>query len=208
MQNTLKRSSTVQAVLSRLRRDIVSKKLENHTPVTEIQFASEYDCSRAALRGALAVLEQEGLIQVLANGTKRICSLSQVDINNIYELRCYVECKAAEHVLKKDSLDVSRLFKVLEDATATVDFADADALFHETLVSMSENKALIQTWRTIAPVTRELFILNFSYAEKLKETLEERHMLIARLLLERDEKVLDVLKKHIEEARELSIGQN
>jgi len=63
MQSTMKRSSTVQAVLKQLRRDIVMEKLENHTPVTEVQFASEYGCSRAALRGALTVLEQEGLIQ-------------------------------------------------------------------------------------------------------------------------------------------------
>ena len=206
MQSTMKRSSTVQAVLSDLRRDIVMKKLENHTPVTEVQFANEYGCSRAALRGALTVLEQEGLIQVLPNGTKRICTLSIEDINNLYELRSYVECLAAKQALKKEKLDVSKLIKVLEDAKENMDFPDSDALFHETLVSMSENKALMQTWRTFMPVTRELFILNFSHSEKLKDSLEERHMLIAKLLLERDEKVVEVLKKHIEEARLLSVG--
>ena len=206
MQSTMKRSSTVQAVLGELRRDIVSEKLENHTPVTEVQFANDYGCSRAALRGALTVLEQEGLIQVLPNGTKKICSLSIDDINNLYKLRSYVECSAAEQALKKEKLDVSKLLKVLEDAKENMDFPDSDALFHETLVAMSENKALMQTWRTFMPVTRELFILNFSHSEKLKDSLEERHMLIAKLLLERDEKVVEVLKKHIEEARLLSVG--
>ena len=206
MQSTMKRSSTVQAVLKQLRRDIVMEKLKNHTPVTEVQFASEYGCSRAALRGALTVLEQEGLIQVLPNGTKRICSLGTDDINNLYELRSYVECSAAKQALKKEKLDVSKLLKVLEDAKENMDFPDSDALFHETLVSMSENKALMQTWRTFMPVTRELFILNFSHSEKLKDSLEERHMLIAKMLLERDEKVVDVLEKHIEESRLLSVG--
>ncbi len=208
MQGTMKRSTTVQTVLKQLRHDIVTKKLNNLMPVTELQFSEVYGCSRAALRGALTVLEQEGLIQMLPNGTKRICSLSIDDINNIYELRSYVECSAAEHILRKDLIDVSRFFKVLEDAKMNSDFAESDAMFHETLVSMSENKVLMQTWKTFMPVAKELFILNFSYSEKLKDSLEERHILIAKLLLEKDEKVIDVLKKHIEEARLLSVGEN
>ena len=208
MHGTMKRSATVQAVLKQLRQDIVTKKLDNHMPVTELQYSEAYGCSRAALRGALTVLEQEGLIQVLPNGTKRICSLSIADINNIYELRSYVECSAAEHILRKEIIDVSKLFKVLEDAKRNFDFAESDAMFHETLVSMSENKVLIQSWKTFMPVAKELFILNFSYSEKLKDSLEERHILIAKLLLEKDKKVIDVLKNHIEEARKLSVGEN
>ncbi len=207
MQGTMNRSGTVQAVLKQLRRDIVIKKLDNDTPVTELQFSEDYGCSRAALRGALTVLEHEGLIRVLPNGTKLISSLSIDDINNIYELRSYVECSAAEHILKKGIIDVSKLFKVLEDAKDNYDLAEYDALFHETLVSMSENKVLMQTWKTFMPVVKELFVLNFSHSEKLKDSLEERHILIAKLLLEKDKKVIDVLKKHIEEARLLSVGE-
>ena len=84
---------------------------------------------------------------------------------------------------------------------------DSDAMFHETLVSMSENKALIQTWRTFMPVVRELLKLNFSYCEKLRDSLEERHMLIAKMLFDKDKNVIEILKNHIEEARILSIEE-
>ncbi|MBE7042564.1 MAG: GntR family transcriptional regulator [Ruminococcaceae bacterium] len=208
MQGTMKRSSTVQAVLQEVRRDIIMGSLENDTPITELQFSAHYGCSRAALRGALTVLEQEGLIRVMPNGTKRICSLTTEDINHLYELRTYVECTAAKQILQKESMDISRLLKVLEEAKETLDFLDSDALFHETLVAMSGNKALMQTWKTFVPVTRELFVLNFSLAEGMKESLEERHMLIAKLLLERDEQAVQVLQSHIEEARRLSVGKN
>lgn len=204
MQSTMNRSNTVQAVLKQLRRDIVMKNLENDTPVTELQFAEEYGCSRAALRGALTVLEQEGLIRVMPNGTKRISSLTAEDINNLYELRTYVECSAAKQILASGAMDISRLIKVLEDADE-MDFADCDAQFHETLVTMSGNKALMQTWRTFVPVTKELFLLNFSHSQAVKDSLQERHQLIVKLLFEKDEKVLEVLKSHIEEARELSV---
>lgn len=206
MQGTMNRSSTVQAVLKQLRRDIVMKNLKNDTPVIELQFAENYGCSRAALRGALTVLEQEGLISVMLNGTKRICSLSREDINNLYELRTYVECSAARQILKKKSMDISRLIKVLEDADK-VDFLDCDAKFHETLVNMSGNKALMQTWKTFMAVTRELFALNFSYSSEIKDTLHERHLLIAKLLFDKDEKVIDVLKTHIAEAQQLSVTE-
>ena len=206
MQSTLNRSGTVQTVLKQLRRDIVMKVLENDTPVTELQFAKDYGCSRAALRGALSVLEQEGLIRVMPNGTKRISALSREDVSNLYELRTYVECTAAKQILKNKTMDISRLIKVLEEADTT-DFLDCDAKFHETLVSMSGNKALMQTWRTFIPVARELFALNFCHSKEIKDTLHERHLLIAKMLLEKNEKVIDVLKAHIAEAHKLSVAE-
>ncbi len=204
MQSTMNRSGTVQAILKQLRRDIIFKNLKDETPVTELQFAEKYGCSRAALRGALTVLEKEGLIRVMPNGTKRISSLNYDDINNLYDMRTYVECSAARHILAKDHMDISRLIKVIEMAD-DMDFLECDSLFHEMLVDMSGNKVLKQVWGTIAPVIRELFMLNFSHSEKIKDTLKERHLIISKMLLERDEKVIDVLKNHITEARMLSV---
>lgn len=204
MQSTMNRSGTIQSVLKQLRRDIIFKNLKNETPITELQFAEKYGCSRAALRGALTVLEQEGLIRVMPNGTKRISSLSYDDINNLYEIRTYVECSAAKHILDKERTDISRLIKAME-AADDMDFLECDSLFHEILVDLSGNKVLKHVWSTIAPVIRELFALNFSYSEKIKYTLKERHLIISKMLLEKDEGVIEVLKNHITEARTLSL---
>ena len=184
----MNRSGTVQAVLKQMRRDIVFKNLKDETPVIELQFAQKYGCSRAALRGALTVLDKEGLIRVMPNGTKRISSLSHDDINNLYEMRTYVECSAAGHILNNDYPDISRLIKVLEVAD-DMDFIECDSLFHEILVDISDNKVLKQVWRTIAPVIRELFVLNFSHSEKIRDTLKERHLIISKMLLEKMKKL-------------------
>ena len=106
MQGAMNRSATVQAVLKQLRRDIIMKNLKNDTAVTELQFSQDYGCSRAALRGALTVLEQEGLIRVMPNGTKRISTLSEDDINNLYYVKTQEEyetvIKEAADILKKN----------------------------------------------------------------------------------------------------------
>ena len=206
MRGTMTRSTTIQAVLTALRRDIIMKNLEDASPVIEIVFAEKYSCSRAALRGALTVLEQEGLIKVMPNGTKTISALSDNDINHLYELRKYVECSAAKQLLEKENMDISKLIKALEGEKAS--FLDADAAFHETLVSLSGNKALMQVWKTFMPVMKELFLLNFSVAKKMEDTLNERHMKIAKLLLDRNAKAIYLLEEHIEEARKLSVGKN
>ena len=209
MRGTMTRSTTVQAVLTQLRRDIITEKFDDGTPVKEILFAEEYNCSRAALRGALIVLEQEGLIKVLPNGTKTISLLSKDDINNLYELRNYVECTAVKQLLQKENLDISHLIGVLEEAKKNPDinFYDSDAMFHEMLIKLSGNKALMQVWKNLIPVMRELFIINCSRKKSISESLEERHLLIAKLLFERDKKAVEELSKHIEEARILSIGK-
>lgn len=208
MQSTINRCSTVQAVLQELRRDIIIKKLENDTPVTELAFADYYGCSRAALRGALTALEQEGLIRVMPNGTKRICSLSTEDVNHLYELRSYVECSAVQQILQKKSVDLSKLVQVIEKAKETENFLDSDALFHETLIELSGNKALMQTWKTFVPVTRELFLLNFSLCADMRDSLEKRHMHIIKLLFEKNAQAIEELSSHIEEARQISVGNN
>lgn len=206
MQSAMDRSGTVQAILKQLRHDIIFKNLKDETPITELQFAENYGCSRAALRGALTVLEKEGLIRVMPNGTKRISSLNYDDINDLYEMRTYVECSAARHILAKDHMDISRLIKVIEEAD-DMDYLDFDSLFHEILVDISGNKVLKQVWRTFAQVIRELFMLNYSHSEKIKDTLKERHSIISKMLFEKDEKVIDVLKNHITEAKMLSVSE-
>ena len=208
MQSAIKRSSTVQAVLKQLRRDIIMKNIENDTQVTELQFAERYLCSRAALRGALSVLEREGLIRVMQNGTKRICYLTADDINNLYDLRTYIECTALKQSLAKGTVNVSGLMKILEEAERDDDFLDCDTSFHEVLVSMSNNKALMQMWKTLMPVTRELFSLNFSLSKDAKDAFHTRHMLIIKMLFDKDEKVIELLETHINEARELSLADN
>jgi len=205
MYGAMKRSNTVQVVLKELRKDIIMKNLENDTHITEMQFADRYLCSRAALRGALAVLEQEGLIRVMPNGTKRICSLTTEDINNLYELRSYIECSAVQQALNNGTLDISKLMSTIEEAEKSDDFLDCDARFHEALVAMSHNKALMQMWKTFAPVTRELFSLNFSHSQNVRDAFHARHMLITKMLFDKDEKVIEILKSHINEAKELSL---
>jgi len=125
----------------------------------------------------------------------------------LYELRSYVETSAARQLLSKEKMDISRLIAVLEDAekNEALDFYDADALFHETLIKLSGNKALMLVWRNLVPVMKELFILNVSRNKDIEGSLCKRHMQIARLLFERNRKAIDVLERHIEEARELSI---
>lgn len=207
MQDAIKRSGTVQAVLKDLRRDIILKKLHDGTQVTELQFSEKYQCSRAALRGAITVLEHEGLVRIMPNGTKWICSLTTEDINNLYELRTYVECSAVKQALKKGIINASGLLKIIEEVEGGSDFLDCDARFHETLIDMSGNKALMQMWKTFIPVTRELFALNSSHSVSVREAFQERHMLITKMLMNKDEKVVEMLETHINEARELSLEE-
>ena len=207
MRNTIKRSGTVQPVLQALRRDIVMGTLEDGAPVTEIAFAQAYSCSRAALRGALAVLEQEGLVTLHANGTKNISLLTEEDVNNLYRLRSYVECSAAEQFLKHATHDISPLLKVLDQAEtdSSEGFFDSDEAFHAALVSLSGNKALMQTWHTFHPLMRELFSVNLLVSGDLAVFFTDRHLKIARRLFNGDGRAIEELASHIEEARLLSV---
>lgn len=206
MVTAIKRSETVQVVLQQLRRDIVMGELKDKTPVKEVLFAEKYNCSRAALRGAIAVLAQEGLVKVHSNGTKHISALTVEDINHLYQLRTYIECTAVKQLLDKKTFELSKILSVLDQKGK--DILETDLLFHSTLVELSENKALIQTWHLFIPIIQEIFYMNFAVSKEIKQTFTGRHEQLVHLIVNKDEKAVSTIEKHIEEARQISVLKN
>ena len=68
----LSRSGSVQHILRALRRDIIRYRYKDGQQIRELELADKYDASRAAVRGALMVLEKEGLIVTHKNGTRTV----------------------------------------------------------------------------------------------------------------------------------------
>ena len=213
-QSLLKRSNTVQNILNDLRRDIVLCKYKNHTQVTELGLSKEYNCSRAAVRSAFMVLEKEGLIVSKENGTKGISCLSKDDIDNLYELRGYLELTSIKHFYKKKSKDFSYVFDVVNqfsniDNLNLEEILELDAEFHTALIKISKNKALIQAWLNISDVIREVFSMNTTESEEYKnsflQSFRERHIELMTALIHSPEKMHTLLENHINDAHDISV---
>ncbi len=104
-------SQAVKAQL-RLRKMILAGELPGGTRITELAIVEKLGVSRTPIRAALMRLEQEGLLDALANGGYAVRTFSERDAAEAIELRGTLEGLsarvAAERGVPKDALDEAK----------------------------------------------------------------------------------------------------
>lgn len=213
MTNILSRSNTTKDVLFRLRTDIILRIYQDGELVREVALSERYGASRNAVRNALLVLEREGLIRTLPNGTKSVCCIAPEDIENLYDLREHIELTSLKQLFARPAKDFKPVMQVANRMTNTAgltvtDILELDAEFHRGVIVCSGNKALLQTWETITGVMQAIFHLNMTQAEQYKEwflqTFYERHARLFASLMLSPEESLAQFAEHIADARDIS----
>lgn len=213
-QGMISRSNTTQIILDRMRKDIILCKYQNGDQVRELELASKYNASRAAVRNALMVLEQEGLIVAKNNGTKRIKLLTAEDIHDIYDLRSHMENKAIEQIFHRPGRDFSKLMEIMNEIGRSVnepveEILTLDAAFHRETIAISGNRAITQAWDIMDGVTEAIFNLNMMESPEYKawfiETVVDRHRQLLGALLTDEQKSKELYYSHIQDARNVTI---
>jgi len=206
------RNPASNGLLEQLREDILLGKYGRGEKIGELQLAQKYGTSRTVVRGVLSLLEREGLIQTLANGTRRIVGLQERDITNLYEMRIYLEQTAVKQ-LTLDSGDFSPVLQAVQCVAAAsnedaIDLLRIDMVFHRSVIEASGNNALLQSWDAISGVIHALCRFNLmestEYRQWYAETFKERHMgLFMAIMRDKNEAMLN-FAGHIEEAEAIS----
>lgn len=140
----------------RLRALILQGTLAPGTPVPERDLAAALGISRTPLKEALRILETEWLISYGATGRPRVSDPDAATLTHVSDTLCALELAALEQVLDRGS-DLAPLLQAQADladlspeASALV-VTQADAAFHDALVTLSENPILIATHRRTQP---------------------------------------------------------
>jgi len=201
-------------VVTQFRLDILLYKYEDGEPVRELALAERYGVSRTSVRNALFILEREGMIIPLNNGTKKIRCFSLNDITDLYELRMYLENKAIEQIFNRPNRDFSILLNTMNHLSTSIKenidcILSADAAFHREAIAISGNRSITQAWDMMSDITTAIFHLNMtespSYKEWFLQTVEERHKHLLGALLSDEAKSKQLFSEHIQDAREISI---
>lgn len=212
----MSRSFTTQSLLEQLRLDIIMCKYEDGTQIRELELAAKYGVSRAAVRNALMVLEQEGMVIALSNGTKRLRRLTVADIYDLYDLRNYIENRAIEQIFDKADCNFAHLLEIWNNINtgtrkgATVEEILAlDAAFHRESIALSGNQAITQAWDMMDGVTEAVFRLNMTESPEYKEwflnTVVSRHWELLSVLMTDREKSKKLFSGHIQDALKVSV---
>jgi DNA-binding GntR family transcriptional regulator len=150
------RESTAAIIASRLRAAIRDGALRPGGQLGEVELARRFEVSRGTLREAMQRLVEEGLLHGERHRGLFVCDLSSADVLDIYLTRNAIEQTAARIVIRADREAVAgSLAAVYADMEEAAEHGDhtgvgnADARFHEILVSSSGSRRLTRVARTL-----------------------------------------------------------
>lgn len=132
----------------KLRAAIIANRFSADERLTETSLGATFGVSRTPVREALGRLEQDGLVERTASGT-RVRSRSTEEILQIYEVRIVLESLAGRHAAeKRGDLDLVRLGQAHEHMQGLTlkddpaDLAHANQRFHRLIWDAGRNATL------------------------------------------------------------------
>ena len=175
-------------VAASLRAAILNGTLRSGAPLVERRLADELGVSRAPVREALRVLEEEGLVVTFPYKGTYVRQVTPRTVDEILSLRGVLEGFAAERALPRLVEEHGeRLRTLLDQMSRAAADGDEDALvelhmaFHRTFYELSDHSLLLQFW-TIMETQLRLYDRVHQQAYASLEQYVQAHVGIADLV--------------------------
>jgi DNA-binding GntR family transcriptional regulator len=190
-----------------LRDAILRGDLPPGSRIRQDDVAAQYGASRIPVRGALRILESQGLVNLVANSGAWVARFSQAECEEMYEMRERLDPLLLRYSIPQLPLEAAdqamRLAKEME-ATDDVDtFLRLDREFHFLTYSGASTVVLCNTvdrlWNT-TQLYRRAFTLLLD-ARSIEVTHDEHRMLVRALQAGDAERGELVLFSHIRRTR-------
>ena len=130
----------------KLREAILSRQFMPNERLVELDLARSLNVGRAAIRTALARLEQEGLVTREPNRGARVRLVSEAEAVEIIEARAALECLAVRYAAKNASEDdITELRSILSELRQRYEgddllgYSDTNAVLHRKLLQIANH---------------------------------------------------------------------
>lgn len=177
--------------------------------VNEWKIMEETGIGRTPVREALLSLKEEGLIEIRPRKGTFASSITELQINETYQIRSLLEPVAAvkykQRFDKGILLDYDSLFEHLDIADDEKYF-DLDIKFHQALINATGNPMLIDFYEKVMFTQYRIGIYNSIRGMARKENYyAEHHDIICALLEEDDKSIEETCARHISRSHIVSL---
>ncbi|MGW6460302.1 GntR family transcriptional regulator [Streptomyces sp. NPDC055078] len=196
-----------------LRAAILSGELPPGTRIRQEEVAARYGASRIPVRGALNILQADGLVTLVANSGAWVARLNLAECEEVYQLREQIEpllLRASRPGLTAAKLDrLDELAAQMEQATTPEDFLHWDREFHDLSYSGTETFVLADVVLRLWNMTQQY---RLAFIRLLEEhgsaVVHDEHRMLVRALREGDDDQASlVIRGHIRRTR-LALAQH
>ncbi|MEM7446507.1 MAG: GntR family transcriptional regulator, partial [Pseudomonadota bacterium] len=140
----------------------------------ETALAEQMNVSRAPIREAIQILENDGLVETIAYKGKRVKPLTAREVAETYSLREVFEVMAVRRVLESGA-PLDRLRQHCDEMTEAAERDDFDALvagdeaFHHSLIELADHDLLLASWKNLYLRIHQIMALRNRDEHNLKE---------------------------------------
>jgi DNA-binding GntR family transcriptional regulator len=167
----------------------------------ELSLASLMEVSRGPIRGALAQLESEGLVEVSRHRGARVANFALADVREIYALRESLETLAVRLAAKRagqvDLSDAAALLQAMraDPGPSPATLAKLDMGFHAFFYALSGNSRLEIVWNSLRSQVLVCLLLRAQVAPPHASTSYEEHRAIFDAIAAGDPNTAEVLSR-------------
>jgi GntR family transcriptional regulator, rspAB operon transcriptional repressor len=202
----------VDEVYQLLREAIVTRQFAPGQRLRLNEIARQFGTSLTPVRGAIELLAAEGLVDVQPRSGTFVAMANAQYIEETLDVRCALECMAAEKAAPKlTDDDIAKARRLLKDLARPVrDERDgrkhdaANSELHQILIRASGNRRLAEMYEKLnAHLTIALLHARAAGWKRRLGQEQAEHEAIVDAMERRDEKVVvEVLRRHIVGAKE------
>lgn len=157
-----------QKVYEQIKREIITCRLAPGEPLSEGQFVDRFQVSKTPIREALTSLQQDRLVEYIANRGFSVTPISLRDIQEIFEARAFYECTLFEWAVKyitREEIDRLEKFAQIEynlaDAQAVENYLQANLEFHLIIARTARNSRIFWHYNGLMNEAQRLIYLDF-----------------------------------------------
>ena len=180
---------------------IINQQLDPGQRLIEEQLAMELGISRTPLREAVNRLAKEGLVEIEPRKGARVKRFSIDEVEEVYSIRAALEglaTRIAASNIPKDKL--KRLQRRFQSRNTKI-LLKADNDLHKLIVKYCKNKRLVEMLGNLWNLVQVFRVAGYSSVERSAIATEDHIKIINALINRNDTMAENLIKKHIEKAR-------
>jgi DNA-binding GntR family transcriptional regulator len=204
---------TSQRIADGLRAAILAGELPPGSRIRQEEIAAQYGASRIPVRGALRILEADGLVKLIANSGAWVSQFNLAECEEFYQIREQVEpllLSASLPGLTEQTFDrLSRLAEEMARTDSAEEFLRLDREFHSLSYSGAHTVVLHEIVERMWNMTQH-YRLMFTevFLQQRDSVVHDEHRMLVRALRENDaEQAGLVARSHIRRTR-LQLAQH
>jgi DNA-binding GntR family transcriptional regulator len=200
-------------VANNIRRAIDAGALTPGERLVEADIAAQMGTSRAPVREAIHLLEQEGLVTNIPRRGSFVIELDRKDIEEIFSLRSVIEVLAVREALPRltaeDLEGLDELVKEMINAAEERDMArlvESDLEFHQRIVHLADHSRLLDVWQRMYTQLRLFLAMKDQLYDNPMDVADTHVPLLEALRSGDVETAHRVINNHIINAGELLLS--